>query len=226
MHKDLLGNQIAALKGNLRAAIEDGDIDKQIELNAQMADLNVDLRVTEAKLDKASRNVQQETSQNTATQQSMPDLPQEMQYFIEENPWVVQPENREDRKKIMFLREATQDLLKDGYSEFDADFYEELEAMLEEKFGQTDGDDVEYETEDNTSSSKQTLKAKKNKKNTRKRPKSSVSGASTPPTSKKNKVTLTRDERALARRMNLTDEQYAKRKRNKINSEGGWTTIV
>jgi hypothetical protein len=186
-----------------------------------MQDLKVDKRIVDAQINNVPEPVQQQQQQ----QQQQVQLPEEMRFWVAENEWALNPTNRDERKKVQALRKISTELIEDGYSEQDIEFYEELDDRLEKSFGEQGSDGVqldEDQLEEDTPSSRKTLNtAGKSKKQ------SPVSGSSRTPSSKKGTVQLTRDEKKIARRLGVTEERYALRKMamNKSGEESGWTVI-
>lgn len=220
--KNMIESQIDLTKDSLRKAMEDGDADKILELNEKLSDLKMDKRITDAQLNKIPAVTAPQEKKTTPEKQAL-SIPEEMQYFLDENPWVLEPKTREDRKKRIALKEISDSLIADGYSEDDAEFYDALEEELEKRFSSTDEDDVDYENKKNTSDRSSAAKDVKSASRNRSPVSSSKSRT---PVSKRGQVRLSPEERHLAEKLNLTEKQYALRKKNLEDAgEGGWVTI-
>lgn len=222
----LIDQQINSVKAQLKRATEDADHEAVVDLTERLADLKVDKRIIDAQAKKLPEKVEKkvEVQQRQPSQEDvMSQLPDEMRYYIEDNPWVLNPETREERRKVAAIRQLSNELVNDGYSEAEPDFYDELDKRLAKKFGKSTSDDVEYNERDESSDSRRT--DVKEKEVVRKQP--HISGASRSPSSSKNRgrVHLSREERDTARKLNLSEEQYARSKRRSEESNGGWTTI-
>jgi hypothetical protein len=221
--KELVTNQVDAAKLNLKRAIEDGDVDAQVNYNANLQQLYLDQRVIEAQVSRVPAEVEQKEEQPAKQANAPLDLsvlPDEMQYWLEDNEWAITPTNREERRKVTALREISDELIKDGYLESDGEFYDELDERMSKKFGKSEDDDVDLKNKD---SSSRTETAEK--KPTKKSKKQTVSGSSRTPSSKSGKVSLSPSERATAKKMGISEERYALRKKNTEAKDGGWTTV-
>lgn len=210
--ESLIEQQIETTKRELKRAIEDGDVEAQLTHSEKLADLKVDKRIVSAQANKIPEK--QETQTRTQTRNE--DIPEEMHYWIQENEWFLKPQTREERKKQRLVVELGAELVKDGYSEHDPEFYDELEARLQKSFAKSGSDDVVLNKETDSSSARKTSK-----------PAVQVSGASRAPvtTRRNGKVALTPEERTIARRLNLSENDYALSKVKKEKSDNGWTTI-
>jgi hypothetical protein len=224
--KQLLDSQIDVTKKALAKAIEDGNAGDQLELSDRLSDLKVDSRIVSAQLDRQEKELEYEkATDEDAKQAPITQLPEEMRYWIEDNPWVMNPSSREERKKIRALQKVSQELIQEGYSEADPEFYDELDKELEKEFGKSGQDGVSLDNKDLDTSSSQTENAPKQKKS-KSSNRSPVSGAAATPASKSNKVSLTAQERALAKRMGISEARYAARKKDLDEKQGGWTSII
>lgn len=225
--KNAITNQITDLEQRLVRAIEDDDAATQAKLYREMNQLEVDRRVLEAQENKYSSQVTQDEDPTQQQQQQQLDLPEEMVYWLEENPWVTNPVSRDDRKRIMAAREIGRELLQDGYLESEPEYYEELDARLEKRFGSLDEDDVEYEMKDKKQSSSQDVNRRSNNRRKTSSKKQAVSGrASSAPASRKGKITLTPQDREMARSLNISEERYALRKKQYESKDSGWINIL
>jgi len=220
--KTLIDNQISLTKDALRKALEEGDNDRILELHDKLADLKVDKRIAEAQ---SSKTVVPRKTEKQETQKAVAkpaDIPEEMAAFLDDNPWVLAPQSREERRKVFALREISNALIKEGYAEDEPDFYDELEARLEKQFGSDESDDVDY-------TNKQDKKADRasSSKDVKQRRTSPVgSSKSPPPASRRGQVRLSPEERATAHKLNLTEQQYALRKKQIEDAgDGGWVTL-
>lgn len=223
LEKDLeqAQNDVAAIKQQMKRALQEDDTDEYIELNEKLNRRIVDTQVLTAR--KAKFSIPEKTTQDTksevqkTTQQAPAQLPDEMQRWISQNDWFLFPANeKEVLRKNKVIRTATI-LDREGYSPSDPEYYQELnkraglaqkdtsvvELDEDEEFVEDDADDVKEET------------SNKSTKTTSKKP--SVSGGTQTPNNLnistkdgKTRVRLTQDQRATARRLGLSDEQYAK----------------
>jgi len=205
----MIDSQIAAIKMNLRTAQENGDIDKLVELNEKLVDLSVDRRIAEAK---AAKPVQAKRVEKDTSNQQM-EMPPELQYWLEDNPWVQAPKTEGDRRKLRALRKLSKELLAEGYTESDQDFYDELDVRIKKAVASTGSDGVEY-TKDSGSSS-QDAKLRK----------SPVSQSSRTPVSRRVRNNLTPEEKRMATMLGISEDMYAESKRRREESEDGKVTL-
>lgn len=219
--ENLIDQQLESVKVALKRAIEDGDVESQLALSEKMQDLKVDKRILSAQANKIQDTSDVEdkktnTTTTTARRVTNEDIPEEMKYWIAENKWFLNPETREERKKQRLVMQIGDDLVKDGYTEYEPDFYDELEKRLKKSFAKSGEDDVVLDKETTSSSTRRTSK-----------PAVQVSGASRAPVTnrKTGRVALTPEERQIARRLNLSEQEYALNKVKREKSDNGWTTI-
>jgi len=215
----MIDSSIENTRRELRRAIEDGDVELQLELNDKLQDLKVDKRIVSAQASKF-KDVDEDKKENTQKQPQQIQIPEEMQYWLEENTWAINPTSREERKKIALVREISNELIKEGYAETEADFYEELDDQLKKRFGKSGKDGVESK-EDKDSSSRTENAQQDSKKS------ATVSGSSKTPASRKGKVVLTPEERRMAKRLGVPEDRYARQKqlRETKMSTGGWVEV-
>lgn len=204
----LIDSQIASLKMNLRAAQESGDIDQIIALNEKLVDLSVDKRIAEAKATKPVA-----APAKPATTAQTPKIPEEMQYWLEDNQWVLSPKTDTDRQKVRALRRVSRELEQEGYLPEYSDYYEELDARIQEVVGSTAKTGVKYNKD--SGSSPQDGKMRK----------SPVSQSSRTPVSRRVRNTLTPEEKRMATMLGIPEDMYAESKRRREESEDGRVTL-
>lgn len=219
--KSLIDNQVEMIKDGLKRAYEDGDHEKILELQDQLSDLKLNQKIIanqQQKLNiaKPKTEEKQTEAKQTETQKQI-QMPDEMQYWLEENPWALKPETREDRKKVRAVRRLSAELYEEGYDETSPEFYEELDKALEKEFGKSGQDDVEYDED--------TTKGRPSSEDVKKR-KGPVSGNSRTPARRRDRVYVSPEEKAIAKRLNIPEDRYALRKKKREAENSGWTTIV
>lgn len=219
---NLIDSNIEAVKRDLRRATEDGDTESILDLQDKLSDLKLDRRVAEAQESKLS--VPKKAPEQQQSQQQQVDLPDEMKYWLQDNEWAVRPSNREERKKVMTVKKIAAELVQDGYSEFEPDFYDELDARLEKSFGKSDKDVLEYEQKDDNSSGQTENRQRQRKQS----PVSGSSGAA-PASGSKRTPKPTEEDRQIARRLNLDINQYMKSKaryeQTQKEDNVGWVNV-
>ena len=196
----------------LKRAQEDGDIDKVSELTSKLINLSVDQRISEAqakKFETPAKKTEDKTTTNTV------ELPEELKYWLEDNSWVLKPETDEDKRKVRAVRTLSRELTAEGYLETEGDFYTELDARLQKAFASKGGNGVKYK-EDVSDSSSQDGKRRKA---------SAASGSSRTPASRRTRISLSPEERAMAVSLNLDPKSYALRKKAREDSKDGLTII-
>jgi len=208
--KTLIDNQISVVKDSLRRAKEDGDVDKELDLQEKLSNLQVDKRIVEAQVSK----IPAKSESKTTTRTTEPTLPEEMRYWLEDNSWALKPTTDEDKRKIRAIRKISSDLSNEGYLDSEADFYSELDDRLKKVFASKGVDGVEYKSKDTESSSRDV-----------KQRKSPVSTSSRVPVSRRNRVSLSPSETQIADKLNMDPKRYAARKQAKEESNGDWTVI-
>lgn len=208
--KTLIDNQISVVKDSLRRAKEDGDVDKELDLQEKLSNLQVDKRIVEAQVSK----IPAKSESKTNTRTTEPTLPEEMRYWLEDNSWALKPTTDEDKRKIRAIRKISSDLSNEGYLDSEADFYSELDDRLKKVFASKGVDGVEYKSKDTESSSRDV-----------KQRKSPVSTSSRVPVSRRNRVSLSPSETQIADKLNMDPKRYAARKQAKEESNGDWTVI-
>ena len=206
--KTLIDNQISVVKDSLRRAKEDGDVDKELDLQEKLSNLQVDKRIVEAQVSKIPAKTEAKAAEVEHT------LPEEMKYWLEDNAWALKPSSDEDRRKIRAIRKISSDLTNEGYLDSEADFYSELDDRLKKVFASKGVDGVEYKSKDTESSSRDV-----------KQRKSPVSTSSRVPVSRRNRVSLSPSESQIADKLNMDPKRYAARKQAKEESNGDWTII-
>lgn len=228
----LMDSQISSLQRELKSAKEDADTDRELEILDKLDNLRLDKRIAEAQESKLSvEDAKPTNTQETKDEQAQIEIPQEMKYWLEENEWAVRPSNRQERKKVQFIRSLSRELIKEGYSEFEPDFYDEVDARLAEwekeqkkQFGSKDESMLQYENKDSSSNDRTLNRSRQQNKS----PVSGPSG-SAPASGSKKTPKPTSEDREIARRLNIDVNSYMKRK-SKLDSTKkeettGWVNV-
>lgn len=132
-----LNRQIDQTRAEKKAAIEEGDVDKQIKLDERILDLREQLaekkRIATAAKERAEQ-FQESQAKATATQSvvtspiTIPDnLPGGTKQWLRANPWFLK---NEDPKAAEFARLLDASLQEEGYSPDDSAMYVELDKRL------------------------------------------------------------------------------------------------
>lgn len=158
-------------------------------------------------------------------------LQQEQQHKVSEKAveWIeAHPAFRTDEVFQAAALAVNQKLIMDGWDADSDEFYEEVTARLEKRFPDVFGieDSNGVKSKDKEESSDEDKTKNKSQRHTEQ----TVSGASRTPSttsdgkpsnSKKSTITLTQEDIRLAKRWNMTPEQFAKRKLALQNKERG-----
>lgn len=216
-----IDGQLDATKKAFKAALEEQDTDSVLELQSKLNRLEMDKRILEA------QEAKLETPQESEPEQEQESIPQEMKYWLEDNKWALEPSNREERKKVRFIRKASNELIEDGYLPTEPDFYDELDERLEKAFGTQTEDVLEYEEEDKSSSTARTENTAQQQK-ARKSPVAGATGVA-PVSSSKKVPKPTAADIETAKKLNLDVQAYMKRKlayeAKRKNEESGWVNV-
>ncbi len=114
------------IESQIETAMEAGDSNKVASLTRQMSEITADRRDKKRQLEVAAQDEPDDKSEVTPTEV----IPRAMEW-IEEQVWW----DDEDLGHVRaFVRKADLALQKKGYDPHDDDFYEQLEALVEEKY--------------------------------------------------------------------------------------------
>jgi len=216
--KEVMEAQIESLNSRLIKAIEEGD-------TATTVAIQNDLLKTSNKLYDLTKEVENyKPYQPKKTEQvQQPKVSEKAQDWLAKYSFVKEDE-------VIFGAAVMIDnkLASEGWDRNTEEFYEEVTARLAKRFpkefGTTDENSVELETDTTKPSGEKT----KNK--SQRHVEQTVSGASRTPSTtsdgkpannKKNTITLTTEDIRLAKKWNMTPEQFAKRKLALQNKERG-----
>lgn len=226
---------ISARKSELKQAKLNGDVDKEMEIEDALRDLTISKRIAEANKEKFAKQEKdiapKEEEKNTNTTNSQPgkqqqqqqELPERLQDWMADNPWF-----EKNRKMQVYSATVADELLAEGLTFEDEEFYEKIDKEIRDRFPEQFEDNEEFV------SSGDDVVQSKNKTN--KQPASNtedvkrrqvVPGSSRTPVVKKGREVLTREEAATADRLGIPRERYAARKKaDRESREGsGWVTI-
>ena len=225
--KGSLAQQETLLTNQLKEAIRNGEADLVVDLQSQIWDVKAQLAGITHELAKMPEKI--EPAQNEAPQRK---INRKATAWVEDHP-----EFKTDEVFHAAAMAINNRLVAEGWDSDSDDFYSELESRLAprfpEVFGTKEENDVEYETEQNTSSSRKPDVTKVAKSQSfqqtvagaSRNPVSSVPGARK---SSKNSVTLTSQEIAQAEQWGWTLERMAKRKLHmeKNRKDDGYVPIL
>jgi hypothetical protein len=129
-----INRQIEQARVAKKAAIEEGDVDKQIKLDEQMLDLREQLaekkRMATAAKEQAAQ-FQEATDKQKSQVQSTPTIPDHLptgtKQWLRSNAWFIK---NDDPKAVEFARMLDASLQDEGYSPDDPAMYTELDKRL------------------------------------------------------------------------------------------------
>lgn len=198
---------LANLKARLKDAINNGDVDAQVDINEQLAELKVQERqIVQAKAQIARRPKPEDKPK---VEQPQSDYPPQALAWVEENKdwW------GKNRKKTAAAYALEAALREEGLDPTADEFYDELNNRLGEIFPNEDGEESD-------------VKEKKTVTKATSKPQQMVAGGSRPPTKK---VSFSQKEFSEAqRKWGFKDPaEYAKHKAQaeKAFETGGYTTL-
>ena len=197
-----LGNQLSSVSNELKAAIEEGNTDKQVKLYESMAEIRSQMTKTE---DYAA----QVPNPKEKTEKKAPPLATE--WVKENSAWFNKPGYR---KETAMAYGIDAELTEEGWDVHDPGYYDEMTKRLK-----SSGLSYFNKSEENTSKTEQNVVQKNN------RVQSPVAGVSRKKGTPSNRVKLTSDDLATAKNfgIDITDEAALKRfaKEVKIFSDTG-----
>lgn len=110
-----LQEQRAQLKGDLKAAVEDRDVDRELEIREQLEDLTEAERAAKIKQEENKKKLEAKPPVQTKTD---PDLSPDFNSWKEENPWFG-----EDKKRTRAVIRAAEDLRDEGDTSQGKEFF-------------------------------------------------------------------------------------------------------
>ncbi len=213
------------IKERLKTAHENGDHATIVELQSELGEAQLSLRALESfkpepipvEDDEDDLNDVVDTikKQQPKDQQrkapKIEDLPEACQNWLENNPWFLDPEGREDLERVEEARLYSESLVRKGYDPDSEEFYEMVDNRLKKlglaKEEEDDLQSEEYEASSNRSKDVKTQASRK------KISQQVVRGSDrSSPRKNPNKVTLTPEEKQIADLMGIPYESYAKEK--------------
>jgi len=204
-NKALLAKHNSALKSQIKAAHDEGDITKAVELQEELMKATTQLQAFEAWTPEeiADEDLSSTTDNNPQTQK----VPLELQVWVEANPWFSNPQSEEDQERIAVADAVSRVLLNKGLTYEDAELYEQVDSKLN-KLGLAKGNPKVVKS--TNQSSETDVKPKK----TRKKVSQTVQGASrtTPKAASKRKsrkITLDAEQKRIAKTMGISYKEYA-----------------
>lgn len=216
--KTALEASVENLNSRLLKAMEEGDTAATVKIQNELLNTSNKLFSITKEIDEYRPYEPKKVEQKQQTKVSEKAL-----QWVEENP-----DFKTDEIFNAAALAVNRTLLNDGWDPDSDEFYEEVTERLKtrfpDKFGTSNKNSVELETDTDKSSSDKT----KNK--SQRHAEQTVSGASRTPstssdgkpsTNKKNTITLTAEDIKLAKRWNMTPEQFAKRKLAIQNKDRG-----
>ena len=229
--KETLENQVANLSARMKKAIEEGDAGETVKVQDELITAKSKLLNLSEEL--SSYSVYEPKKEDPkSVKDSKVEISQKALDWVEDHP--------QFKTDPIFNGAAiavNNKLVAEGWDASTDEFYEEINARLAKRFPEIFGVNDEDGVESNKDSSKNVAKKEKTEKEQQK-PRHTdqvVSGASRTPsttsdgkpiTNSKTKVTLSQEDIRLARRWNMTPEQFARRKLSLQNKERGDYTPI
>lgn len=207
-------------------AKEQGDSDQELEAweaynnaNQRLAILKVqdEFDIPEDQDDDEDTDEGDDTEESETQQKDAltPVQRKKVNKWMKRNKWFnPRTKKLEDRKRTRHALAINDDLLEEGYTLDDDEFYDELDTRLSKIFD--DDDDYDDDADEDTGERK---------------PKRKATSPSTPGTGRRkrrsgrNKVRLSKDEIQKAYDLGITPQQYAAHKANMGNKDGSWVNI-
>lgn len=186
-----------AAEAKLASARESGDIKSEVEAQKEIARLGfeegrlADLKSKQVKLEKTEKPVEQAYQQQQFTNQQQPAIDQKTQSWIDKNKDWFGP----DRALTAVAYSIHEDLLNEGYDGSTDEYFSELDTRLRVEFPSKFANTEEQNTTE------------------RARPAQTVASAKRPAqTGRKKTVKLSPSEVAIAKKLGISLEDYAKQK--------------
>lgn len=209
-----LNDKIEAKQREYQEALENDEHAKASKINLEIGDLLIDRKVAAAQKQEAVKEPAKEEQQKSSqqTQQN----PEAYEDWVEENPWFAEPETRDERRLARYIKKKGKELAGDDPEYvLEDEFYEELsdlaKAYVVEKKLKVDG----FELPEEKPAKKKTSPTDSGGRD---------SGVTK--VGKRIRVTLSEDEKRVAKRMGMTYEEYAKSKiQNEKRTKTGWTSV-
>lgn len=201
-----VNDRLIELRNSLKTAINNGDVDAQVEINEKLAELKVEQKQIAAAKAQIERRPKPQAKQVEQTQQNYEYPDKALEWVKTNRAWW-----EKDPVKTAYAYRIEQKLRGEGFDPEEDDFYSELDKRLAKEFPD-EGDEEEVKKPKPKASSSQTQQM--------------VAGGSRPPTTK---VRFTQKEFEDAQnKWGFKDpKEYAKFKANaqKAQESGGYTTL-
>ena len=215
-----LEDNARTLQSQIAAANKDGEYEKAASLQSQLTDVLVDVKVLKATKEnttaKAKTGTTEQANERPATQ--VENNPEALEDWIDENPWFQDPDGPQERRLARYIKNQGRKLIQEeGFQADDDDLYDTLNELaakfVKEKNYDIDGFEKAVE--------KPETKKEKRGPSTETPRDSGVSKVGN-----KIKVKLTEDERRIAKRFGMSDEDYAKQKiLLEDKKTGSWSSV-
>lgn len=133
-----LDSAVSALQDQLEQALATSDYKKAAELNVKIQKAVVKQQAYEAVSEEESQE-EVEEEQKPQRRQQQPQkqsLPPQLEDWLDDNPWFHRPglnDDEADKKKTRVAVRISDELLREGYSADEDDFYQELSERLEKE---------------------------------------------------------------------------------------------
>ena len=131
-----LGDTVSALQDQLEQALSTSDFKKAAELNVKIQKAVVKQQAYEAVAEEEEEAEEEVVEQRPQRQQRQQKLPEQLENWLDDNPWFHRPgvnDDEADKKKTRVAVRISDKLLQEGYSAEEDDFYEELSKRLEKE---------------------------------------------------------------------------------------------
>lgn len=134
-----LDSAVSALQDQLEQALATSDYKKAAELNVKIQKAVVKQQAYEAVAEEEQQeadDVEETKPQRRQSQPQRQNLPPQLEDWLDDNPWFHRPglnDDEADKKKTRVAVRISDELLREGYSADEDDFYQELSERLEKE---------------------------------------------------------------------------------------------
>lgn len=200
--KGSIESEISALKQSLKVALDTGDTVSAADLQAKIAAAaaRAEAQSHIAPVQFEEQEFPKQMQQPVQQQQAQVRVTRKMQDWMDDNPWFNQ-----NRRMTAFSFGVHEELLEKGVEVESPKYFAELDKAMRQSFPAYFEPDTETQNGNGTTRPRGTTVAGVNR---------------TPSVRSKTRVSLTQSEKAVAKRMGLTEQQYAAEKLRLENLDG------
>ena len=198
----LLGKQEESLQASLASALENGEHAQAAKLQTDISELLLRKMVVQAEVDNYVEPADTTEEEDTAdTASSAEDVPQAAKDWMGYNKWVVDPISDDEERAQKFVERTVRKLKRRGDLDMrKKDFYEDLQDQVEEYIQKNNLEVEGYE--DLVSKQDEDDKPEKKKQT------ANAGSSRASKTRNKRQYKVSKEDKAMARRMNLPIETF------------------